>query len=196
MVAGARMWKSKMFTKDQMVAWEKKTTAQQTWQNLQDYFSEKWLEQRQYSQATVKHSRFKDAAIAAQELAAAEEEGKITAMMFALLQDQHKAQLEAMVAAYKQAMDAMLERMNVLIAGKGKAADKVTATIPNSNTGHASNTMNHKMKVCTKCRKLIFHKPQTALSLSPTQASITQDGNQAKPTVGWSDRDWGRQIIV
>jgi hypothetical protein len=32
-------------------------------------------------------------------LTAAEEEGKTTAMMFALLQDQHKAQLKAMVAA-------------------------------------------------------------------------------------------------
>ncbi len=52
MVAGTRKWESKMFTKDQMVALENKTTAQQTWQNLQDYFAEKWLEQRQYLQAT------------------------------------------------------------------------------------------------------------------------------------------------
>jgi hypothetical protein len=28
MAAGARMWESKMFTKDQMVAWEDKTAAQ------------------------------------------------------------------------------------------------------------------------------------------------------------------------
>jgi hypothetical protein len=67
-------------------------------------------------------------------------------MMFALLQDQHKAQLKAMVAANKQAMDAMLECMNALLAGQGKAADKVTATIPNRNTGHASNTSNRKKK--------------------------------------------------
>jgi hypothetical protein len=80
MAAGARMWESKMFTKDQMVAWENKTPVQQTWQNLQDYFMEKWL------QATAQQSWFKDAALAAQELAAAEEEGKTTAMMFALLQ--------------------------------------------------------------------------------------------------------------
>jgi hypothetical protein len=55
-----------------MVAWENKTAAQQIWKNLQDYFMEKWLEQRQYLQATAKHFRFKDAALAAQELAAAE----------------------------------------------------------------------------------------------------------------------------
>jgi hypothetical protein len=100
---------------------------QQTWQNLQDYFTEKWLEQRQYLQTTAKHPRLKDAALAAQELATAEEEGETTTMMFALLQDQHKVQLEAMAAANKQAMDAMLERMNALIAGQGKAVDKVTA---------------------------------------------------------------------
>ena len=42
---------------------------------------EKWLEQRQYSQATAKHSWFNDAALAAEELAASEEEGKTTGMM-------------------------------------------------------------------------------------------------------------------
>ncbi len=110
----------------------------------------------------MKHSQFKDAALAAQKLAAAEEEGETTAMMFTLLQDQHKAQLKAMVAAKKQARDAMLEPMNTLIPGQGKAADKVTATIPNSNTGQASNTTNRKKKVCTNCGKLVFHKPQRA----------------------------------
>jgi hypothetical protein len=65
MAAGARMWESKMFTKDPMVAWENKPAAQQTWQALQDYFTEKWLERRQYSQARAKHLQFKDAALAA-----------------------------------------------------------------------------------------------------------------------------------
>ena len=158
MAAGARIWESKMFTKDQMVAWENKTVGQQTWQNLQDNFMEKWLEQRQYLQATTKHLHFKDAALTAQELAAAEEEGETTAMMFAFLQDKYKAQLEAMGAANKQVLDAILERMNALIAGQDKAADKVTAMIPNSNTGQASNTANHKKKVCTNCGELVFHK--------------------------------------
>ncbi len=82
------MWESEMFTKDQMVVWENKPTAQQTWQNLQNYyFTEKWLEHQQYSQATAKHSCFKDPALAVQELAAAEEEGKTTAMMFTLLHE-------------------------------------------------------------------------------------------------------------
>ncbi len=119
---------------------------------------------------------FKDAALAAQELAAAEEEDETTAMMFALLQDQHKAQLKAVATANKQAMDAMLECMNALIAGQGKAVDKVTATIPNSNTGQASNTMNRKKKVCTNFGKLIFHKPQTCYEL---------ESNASKCYPGW-----------
>ncbi len=40
----------------------------------------------------------------------------------------------------------MFERMNALIAGLGETAEKVTATISNSNTGHASSTTNHKKK--------------------------------------------------
>jgi hypothetical protein len=62
-------------------------------------------------------------------------------------------------------MDAMLERMNALITVKGKAADKVMATIPNSNTGQVSNTTNGKKKLCANCGKGIFHKPQTCYEL-------------------------------
>jgi hypothetical protein len=54
MAAGAQMWESKMFTKDQMVAWENKPTADQMWDNLQTNFMEKWLERRQYLAAMAK----------------------------------------------------------------------------------------------------------------------------------------------
>ena len=47
MVAGAQMWDNEMFTEDQMLAWENKPTAYQTWENRQAYFIEKWLEQKQ-----------------------------------------------------------------------------------------------------------------------------------------------------
>ena len=76
MAAGAQMWQSKMFTEDQMVAWENRTPATQTWDALQKYFTEKWLERKQYSSTTTKQSQFKEAALQAQEAAAAKEEGK------------------------------------------------------------------------------------------------------------------------
>jgi hypothetical protein len=53
MAVGAQMWNSKMFTKDQMVAWENKTRAQQMWAAFQTYFTNKWLERKQYSATTA-----------------------------------------------------------------------------------------------------------------------------------------------
>jgi hypothetical protein len=41
MAAGAQIWQSEMFMDDQMVAWENKTVAQQTWAELQTYFTKK-----------------------------------------------------------------------------------------------------------------------------------------------------------
>ncbi len=113
------MWESDVFTKDQMVTWESRSTADQTRANLQTYFSEKWLERRQYSAATANQSRFKKAPLAAQEQASAEEEGESQAMMFALLQDQHKSQLEAMAAANKATMDMLMGRMNTMLENNG-----------------------------------------------------------------------------
>jgi hypothetical protein len=52
--ASAQMWQSEMFTEDQMVAWENRTSAMQTWAELQTYFTEKWLERKQYSAITAK----------------------------------------------------------------------------------------------------------------------------------------------
>jgi hypothetical protein len=45
-----------------------------------------------------------------------------------------------MAASNKQAMDMMFECMNALIAGHGKAGDKVTAPPANNNTGRASSS--------------------------------------------------------
>jgi hypothetical protein len=86
-----------------------KPAEQQTWQLLQDDFAKKWLERRHYLQATAKHSGFKDKTLAAQKQVVAEDKGKATAMMFALLQEQHKNQMEAMATASQKAMDAMME---------------------------------------------------------------------------------------
>ena len=109
MVAGAQMWNSKMFTEDQMVAWENKTVAQQTWAALQRYFTDKWLERKQYSATTAKQSRFKKAALLAQEKAAAEEEGELQAMLFSRLQEQQDKQIAAMTATNKANMDVMMD---------------------------------------------------------------------------------------
>jgi hypothetical protein len=86
MAAGAQIWNSDFFTEDQMVARENKTAAQQTWTALQTYFTNKWLERKQYSAMMTKQSLFKEAVLLAKKTAAAEEEGKSQAMLFAMLQ--------------------------------------------------------------------------------------------------------------
>jgi hypothetical protein len=81
---------------------------------------QKRLEQRQYLAAMAKQLHFKEAALAAKEQASAEEEGDMQAMMFALLQDQHKLQIEAMATVNKAMMDVMMEQMNaILLAAAG-----------------------------------------------------------------------------
>ena len=115
MAAGAQMWQSEMFTEDQMVAWKNRLLATQTWAELQTYFTEKWLERKQYFATTAKQSRFKEAALQAQEAAAAEEEGETQAMLFAILQTQHTNQIAQMEATNKTNMDAMMEWINSLM---------------------------------------------------------------------------------
>ncbi len=190
------MWESKMLTKDQMVMGENTPTVQQTWQNLQDCFTEQWLEWRQYLQTTAKHPRFKDAALATQELAAAEEEGKTTAMMFTLLQEQHKRQLKLITVSIKQAMDTMFERMNALIVGHGNAADKGNAPPANSNTGRGSGSTMRNRKKLPHCGKHVFHKPADCFELETNASKCWAGWKPVKDALRQPDRDWGHQIII
>jgi hypothetical protein len=136
MAAGAQMRQSKMFTEEQMVAWENKTVAQQTWAALQAYFTKKWLECKQYSARMATQSQFKEAALLAQETAAAKEEGELQAMLFAMLQEQHDKQIAVMTATNKANMDAMMEMLNAILAGGG---EKQTAQQEKENTPPGGN---------------------------------------------------------
>jgi len=131
MAVGAQLWQSEMFTEDQMVAWENKTSATQTWAALQTYFTEKWLERKQNSATTAKQSRFKEAALQAQEAAAAEEEGEMQAMLFAMLQDQHTKQIIQMETTNKANMEVMMDKMNALVASN---ATRQTHQLDKENT--------------------------------------------------------------
>jgi hypothetical protein len=61
----------------------------------------------------AKQSQFKEAA------AAAKEEGKTQAMLFAMLQDQHAKMIAQMEAMNKTNMDAMMKQLNALVAAGG-----------------------------------------------------------------------------
>ncbi len=73
-----------------------------------------------------------------------EDKDEAMAMMFALLQEQHKIQMEVMATASQKAMDAMMEQMNALISmGHGKPADKENMLLV---TGNVSNRTASKKK--------------------------------------------------
>jgi hypothetical protein len=170
MAAGVQMWNSEMFTEDQMVAWENKTMAQQTWAALQTYFTDKWLERKQYSATTTKQSRFKEAALLAQETAAAEEEGESQVMLFAMLQEQHDQQIATRAATNKANMDAMMERMNALVAGKGGNRCTVPNQQPDKENISPEDTNQpkkprKKKTLCPHCKKFVLHKPENCLEL-------------------------------
>jgi len=186
MAAGMQMWQSEMFTEDQMVAWENRTSAMQTWTALQTYFTEKWLERKQYSAMTAKQSRFKEAALLAQETAAAVEEGELQAMLFALLQEQHDKQIVAMAATNKANMEAMMERMNALMAGcdrrtPAQQPDKENLPPPGGNISpHVNPNPNKKIRkkkaLCPHCKTFVLHKPDNCPEL---------EANKGKRWPGW-----------
>ena len=183
MAAGAQMWQSEMFTKDQMVVWENKTTAQQTWAELQTYFTEKWLEQKQYSATTAKQLRFKEAALLVRETAVAKEEGEPQAMLFAMLQNQHTKQIKQMEAANKANMDAVIEHRNALVATAGCL--KPTHQLDKENTPpltknadptgdgdrSCSRKPRRKKSFCPNCKMMVIPKPELCYELKVDKAA-------------------------
>jgi hypothetical protein len=127
---------------------------------------------------TAKQSQFKEAALLAQEKAAAKEEGESQAMLCAMLQEQYDNQIAATTATHKANMDALMERMNAILAGGG---DKQTAqhdkdnTPPGRNrhpltgmgTGMDQTKKPQKQKaLCPHCKTFVFHKPDNCTKLA------------------------------
>jgi hypothetical protein len=87
------------------------------------------------------------------------------AIIFALLQDQHKLQLEAMAVRNKTTIDAMMEPMNAILeGGSGRRSKRDTENTPpstNANKGgnNKAKKVKRKMKLCPHCNLLVFHKP-------------------------------------
>ena len=98
-------------------------------------------------------------------------------MMFALLQEQHRAQLDAMASVNQKAMEAMFERMNAIVAGNGLGPDKEnTPPGGNVNPGNDTGTTKLKKKKCPHCRKMVFDKAAECYEL---------EANASKRWTGW-----------
>ena len=94
-------------------------------------------------------------------------------MMFALKKEQHHLQLEAMAAANKVAMEAMMEHMNALVTAHGgrkhnPAADKENEP-PLTNRGKEVDIKKGptgcKKALCPHCKAFVYHKPEKCLEL-------------------------------
>jgi hypothetical protein len=172
MAAGAQMWNSEMFTEDQMLLWENKPAIDQSWPNLETYFTKKWLERKQYLATTAKQSCIKEAALLARETAAAEEEGEIQAMLFAMLQEQHNKQMATMAASNKANMDTMMERMNVLVAaGSGRRSNNKENTPPAGNTTPAGSGAGGNKTKNPSARENFVLTAKCLFTMPPTNAT-------------------------
>jgi hypothetical protein len=103
-------------------------------------------------------------------------------MMFALLQDKRKSQLEAMAAANNVTIDAMMECMNTILgSGGGRTIKQNKENSPpptNANSGgnNKAKKVMRKKKLCPHCNMFMFHKPDRCYKLGV---------NKDKRWVGW-----------
>jgi hypothetical protein len=73
-------------------------------------------------------------------------------------------------------MDAILERMNAMLADQGKAADKENIQPANANLGMGTGRAAGKKKRCPHCRKHVFHTATDCYEL---------EANASKRWTGW-----------
>ena len=99
------------------------------------------------------------------------------AMMFALLQEQHREHLDAMASANQKAMEVMFERMNTIVTGNSLGLDKEN-TPPGGifNPGNDNSTTKRKKNKCPHCGKTVFHKAAECYKL---------EANASKWWTGW-----------
>ncbi len=128
----------------------------------------------------AKQSQFKETALKAQEAAAAKEEGKMQAMLFAMLQVQHMKQIAQMEAANKANMEPMMDKINALITSNRtrptRQPDKEN-TPPGSNVnapggGGGRAKKNRKKKIlCPNCKCFVLHNPKNCYELEANKAT-------------------------
>ena len=102
------------------------------------------------------------------------------AMLFAMLQEQHDKQIATMAATNKANMDAMMERMNALVAGKGgdrrtptQQPDKKNISLEDTNQPKKTRK---KKALCPHCKTFVLYKPENCYEL---------EANKDKRWPGW-----------
>ena len=163
------MWESEFLTNKNLIKWEKKEASDQTWENLKIYFTELYQSHTQYSKSLAKRSRFHESASNVKERENKKEESDAT-MMFAMIQDQHQEQLNAMRESNAEAM----KTANAAMAEMAKNMQIMMATMPGMNKPEVENDTRTKevkpwnnpgyvkrdQKMCPDCKIVVYHKPE------------------------------------
>ncbi len=100
-------------------------------------------------------------------------------MLFAMLQDQHTKQITQMEATNKANMEAMMEKMNALVASnttrRTHRPDKEN-TPPGGNVkppsgGDQVKKPRKKKTLCHNCKCFVLHKPELCCELEANKAT-------------------------
>ena len=104
-------------------------------------------------------------------------------MLFATLQKQHDRQIAAMTATNKANMDAMMERMNTLMAGgvgrcpthQDKEGIPIVRnslpTLTGSGTTQPKKPKRHKC-MCPHCKMFVLYKPKNCVELEANKNKL------------------------
>ena len=136
--------------------------------------------------------RFKEEALQAQEAVAAEEEGKKQAMLFTMLQDQHTKQITQMEATNKANKEAMMEKMNALVASN-KENTHQGGNVKPTGTGKRERSPGRKRHYASTVNALCSTSPRSATNWRQTKQSATQDGSPFLRRHQPLDRDRGQR---
>ena len=105
----------------------------------------------------------------------AEEEGETQALLFTMLQEQHDRQLATMAATNKANMDAMMEKMNALVAA-GAGRNKENTPPTTTGSGDIAKKPKRKKKLCPNCKSFVYHSHDKCYEL---------DANKDARYPGW-----------
>ena len=159
-----------------MIKWEKKEAADQTWANVQIYFTELYQSHTQYRKSLAKRPRFHESASNVKERENKKEESDAT-MMFAMMHEQQQEQMNAIRERHEEAkktvnaaMEEMTKNMQIMMATmpgmkkleveNDKKNDTRTKEVkPRNKPGYVKTDQ----KMCPNYKRVVYHKPERCL---------------------------------
>ena len=161
-----------------MIKWEKKETADQTWANVKTYFTELYQSHTQYRKLLAKTIGFHERASNVKKKENEKEENYAT-VMFAMMQEQHQEQLNAMqesnavaMKTENTAMAEMTKNMQIMMAAMQSMSKMVEEN--DKKTDIQKEGMKPWDKpgyvkrdpiMCPNCKRVLYKKPDKCLEL-------------------------------